>query len=70
MLVLRRKLGESITAGDMLVRVMDCTGGRVLLGIDVPDDIEIMRTELLDPAGEQQEIDKVCHHVKSQRRPW
>lgn len=49
MLVLRRKIGESITIGnDIVVTVLDVEGDRVKVGIDAPIDITIVRSELLD----------------------
>ena len=45
MLVLTRKVGESICIGDgIVVRVLE-TGGRVRLGIEAPRDVAITRPD-------------------------
>ena len=45
MLVLTRKVGESIVIGDgIVVRVLE-VGGRVRLGIDAPRDVSITRPD-------------------------
>ena len=45
MLVLTRKVGESIVIGDgIVVRVLE-TGGRVRLGIEAPRDVQITRPD-------------------------
>jgi len=49
MLVLARKLDESIVIGDdIVVKVISIDKGIVKLGIDAPNDISILRSELLD----------------------
>ncbi|GAB4146563.1 MAG: hypothetical protein Tsb009_19300 [Planctomycetaceae bacterium] len=49
MLVLSRKAGESIRIGDHItVSVVEKRGGKVLLGIDAPPDVSILRGELAD----------------------
>ena len=51
MLVLSRKIKESIRIGDSIeVVVLGTGGGRVRLGISAPYDTTIKRTELLAPA--------------------
>ena len=47
MLVLTRKLGESIAIGDSVkVRVIQIKGKQVRLGIDAPQDTKIYREEV------------------------
>ncbi len=47
MLVLSRKIGETITIGDNIkVSVIRLEGGRVRLGVDAPSDVRILRAEL------------------------
>jgi len=54
MLVLARKLDESIVIGDnIVVKVVSIENGVVKLGIDAPQDISIMRNELLEEVREQ-----------------
>ena len=49
MLVLARKLGESIVIGDdITVKIISIEKGVVKLGIDAPRDISIVRNELLE----------------------
>ena len=54
MLILSRRVGESIIietpAGERItVAVLGIKGNQVRLGTDAPDDIAIMREELLEP---------------------
>ncbi|HIC13020.1 MAG TPA: carbon storage regulator CsrA [Sulfurimonas sp.] len=54
MLVLARKLDESIVIGDnIIVKVVSVENGVVKLGIDAPQEISIMRSELLEQVKEQ-----------------
>jgi carbon storage regulator len=59
MLVLRRKVGESIVlAGVINVSVLAVEGERVKIGISAPPDVTIVREELLrtaiaDPVSNQ-----------------
>ena len=47
MLVLSRKMGETITIGDkIVVSIIKLEGGRVRLGVDAPKDVRILRAEL------------------------
>ncbi|SFV74606.1 Carbon storage regulator [hydrothermal vent metagenome] len=49
MLVLARKLGESIVIGDgIVVKVISIEKGVVKLGIDAPSSVPIVRSELLE----------------------
>jgi carbon storage regulator len=49
MLVLSRKLNESIVIrDDVVVTVLEVSGGKVRLGIDAPADVKIVRSELLE----------------------
>ena len=56
MLILQRKVGESIQIGDnILVSISSVEKGRVRLAIEAPSDIPIMRTELLEARKANQE---------------
>ncbi len=56
MLVLRRKVGESIVlAGVINVSVLAVEGERVKIGISAPPDVTIVREELLHVAHESSE---------------
>ncbi|GHO98664.1 hypothetical protein KSF_087120 [Reticulibacter mediterranei] len=49
MLVLRRKVGESLVIAEVvIVPVLEVEGERVKLGITAPPDVSIVREELLD----------------------
>ena len=49
MLVLARKTDESIQLGDdIMIKVISIDKGVVKLGIDAPQDINIIRSELLE----------------------
>jgi len=49
MLVLSRKLDESIVIGDdIVVKVISIENGSVKLGIDAPKSVSIIRSELLE----------------------
>ena len=48
MLVLTRKEGETIEIGNITVMVLKRKGNSVMIGIDAPKDVHILRGELLD----------------------
>jgi len=53
-LVLARKLDESIVIGDnIVVKVVSIDNGVVKLGIDAPKEISIIRDELIQEVKEQ-----------------
>ncbi len=52
MLVLTRKPGEKVVIdGGITVTVVNVTGNNVRLGIDAPDQVRILRSELLGRDG-------------------
>ena len=54
MLVLARKLDESIVIGDnIVVKVVSIDNGVVKLGIDAPKSVSIIRDELIQEVKEQ-----------------
>jgi len=54
MLVLARKLDESIVIGDnIVVKVVSIENGVVKLGIDAPKEISIIRDELIQEVKEK-----------------
>ncbi len=64
MLILTRKLGESITIGDNIrVSVLGVRGRQVRLGIDAPSDVVVHREEIYVKI--QQENRKAAGNVKS-----
>lgn len=53
MLILQRKEGQSLTIGDrIVVTVQEIGQGRVRLSVDVPRDIAVLRTELVEAQRE------------------
>jgi carbon storage regulator len=48
MLVLGRKAGQSIQVGGVVkITITELNGGQVKIGFEAPDEIKIVRTELL-----------------------
>jgi len=49
MLVLTRKVGESVRINDHItVTVLEVKGNRIRLGVEAPDDVEVLRGELYE----------------------
>ncbi len=49
MLVLNRKVGESIIIGENIeVRILEISDGKLKIGIEAPRDITILRKEVYD----------------------
>ena len=49
MLILSRKLNESIVIGDdIVIKVIDISGKSIKLGIDAPKDISVFRQEVYE----------------------
>ncbi len=50
MLILTRRVGESVHIGDQVkVKVLTVRGNQVRLGIDAPREIQVNRDEVLNP---------------------
>jgi carbon storage regulator CsrA len=69
MLVLSRKVGEDICIdGQIKVTVVKIGGNRVKIGIDAPDDVQIVRKELNEwhglsfdvPQPPESTVDQTC----------
>lgn len=57
MLVLSRKVGESIIISDNIrVTVTEIRGGKIRLSINAPQDIRIVRSELRGKEQEKKEV--------------
>lgn len=56
MLILQRKVGESLVIGDdITISVVSIDGGRVRLAISAPSNVPILRSELLKAAAANQD---------------
>lgn len=54
MLVLTRKPGEKIHVGpEIVVTVLEVVGNKIRLGIDAPENVRVLREELLGVAAAQ-----------------
>jgi len=59
MLVLSRKIGESILIGDnVVVTVREMHGGRIRLAIEAPQDVLVLRNELIGKRPSRKEWDE------------
>jgi carbon storage regulator len=53
MLVLSRKVGESVVIGDrIVVQVLQVNGQRIRLGFEAPPEVTVLRGELSGSQGE------------------
>ena len=52
MLVLTRKVTESIKIGESIITIVRVSGDRVKVGIDAPSSVKIVRSELLKKEDE------------------
>lgn len=68
MLVLSRKLGESVVVSDnhneVWIKVVRISGGRVQIAFDAPIDVAIRRSELLATVPERTPVEAVCIRAK------
>lgn len=52
MLILGRREGERIRIGDdVTITILSLHRGKVRIGIDAPEEVDVVRTELLDDDG-------------------
>jgi len=59
MLILTRRIGESIIIGDnIVINVLGVRGLQVRLGIDAPRDVSVHREEIYQRIVEEQETQK------------
>lgn len=57
MLMIRRRVGESLEIGDQVqVRVLEIAGNRVMLGVEAPRSIAVRRSELEAIRRENQQV--------------
>ena len=76
MLILSRKINESIVVGEVIeVKILEVAGERVKIGISAPRDVSIVRRELLDQvqaenvAAAGQEASQISDLARQLRRP-
>ena len=70
MLILTRKLNESIYIGDdVTITIIGIDGDRVRIGIDAPKDLKILRSELVENtlAANKASLDLTPDLIKSIR---
>jgi carbon storage regulator len=68
MLLLKRRVGESIVIGDSIrVSVVEVRGGSVRIAIDAPSEFAVYRAELLEKLGEEN-ARAVGSHARDSRR--
>ena len=54
MLILSRRVGESIIIGqDIVIKVLDVQGQKVQLGVEAPKDVKVLRPELRDAGSDE-----------------
>lgn len=54
MLVLSRKLGERFIVGNNIrITVVEIERGKVRIGIEAPDEVPILREELIEPCQDR-----------------
>ncbi|MDI3518765.1 MAG: carbon storage regulator [Caldanaerobacter sp.] len=67
MLILTRKVGQSIIIGeDIEIKVLEIINGQIKLGITAPKNISILRKELLEIKNENIKAASVNKQVLSQ----
>ncbi len=59
MLVLSRKVGESVLIGDNIeIKLLEIRDGRIKFGIDAPREVSVLRKEVIDTTKENREAGK------------
>jgi carbon storage regulator len=62
MLVLSRKIGESIViGGGIVIRVLEVNGGRIRLGVEAPVEVVVRRSELAPTPPTVVRATRPCH---------
>ncbi len=65
MLILSRKIGESVIINDTIeVKVIEINGDKIKLGIDAPAEVKVLRNELCQTA----EVNRDSANSKSNKK--
>jgi len=65
MLVLSRKLSDSVVIGDGIrITILKIDRNQVRLGIEAPNNVTVLRSELLEREFESAEVDALQHSPK------
>jgi carbon storage regulator len=60
MLILTRRVGESLIIGDdVVVTALDINGGQVRIGVDAPKEISVHREEIYKRIQNEQHLKRV-----------
>ncbi|MBP6177778.1 MAG: carbon storage regulator CsrA [Anaerolineales bacterium] len=69
MLVISRKINESITIGDnIVVTILDIEGDRIKIGIDAPRELTILRQEVFQAVKSQEKIQELLAEDKKSEK--
>lgn len=69
MLLLTRRVGEAIHIGDdIIVRVSSVNGTQVRIGVEAPDDMDILRDEIKYPEIKVQRFKEYCRRKEYRER--
>lgn len=65
MLVLTRKLGQSIRIGGSIrIQVVEVRGNQIRLGIEAPSEVRVLREELYQQVGEENDKAQLAERDK------
>jgi carbon storage regulator len=63
MLILTRRIGETLMVGDdITVTVLGVKGNQVRIGVNVPKDVAVHREEIYQRVQREEELKRTCDH--------